>query len=183
MKKARKRIRYYQNQYHALKANIQAAECKYCASQERELQELRQRNIELQHHNASLRDEITELKQKLENVKMLETFENGKYTIASYPGHVSEGKVAWYPLFAHARTIPEIFCEQVRIRTSYTWLLCGDLTKLDIRLAVWELCLRGDRFSLSVVSILLRLPLTQATYPAVKSFSAANKFLSIIAPL
>ena len=80
MKKARKRIRYYQNQYHALKANIQAAECKYCASQESELQELRQRNIELQHHNASLRDEITELKQKLENVKMLETFENGKYT-------------------------------------------------------------------------------------------------------
>ena len=80
LKKARKRIRYYQNQYHALKANIQAAECKYCASQESELQELRQRNIELQHHNASLRDEITELKQKLENVKMLETFENGKYT-------------------------------------------------------------------------------------------------------
>ena len=23
--------------------------------------------------------------------------------LASYPGHVSEGKVAWYPLFAHAR--------------------------------------------------------------------------------
>ena len=69
--------------------------------------------------------------------------------LASYPGHVSEGKVAWYPLFAHARTIPEIFREQVRIRTSYTWLLCGEITKLDIRLAVWELCLRGDRFSLS----------------------------------
>ena len=79
--------------------------------------------------------------------------------VASYPGHVSEGKVAWRPLFAHARTIPEIFREQVRIWTSYTWLLCGEITKLDIRLAVWELCLRGDRFS--VVSILLRL----ASYP------------------
>ena len=79
--------------------------------------------------------------------------------VASYPGHVSEGKVAWHPLFAHARTIPEIFREQVRIRTSYTWLLCREITKLDIRLAVWELCLRGDRFS--VISILLRL----ASYP------------------
>ena len=80
LKKAYKRIRYYKNQCHALKTNIQAAECKYCASQERELQELRQRNIELQHHNASLRDEMSELKQKLENVKKLETFEDGKYT-------------------------------------------------------------------------------------------------------
>ena len=69
--------------------------------------------------------------------------------------------MAWHPLFAHARTIPEIFREQVRIRTSYTWLLCGEITKPDIRLAVWELCLRGDRFSLPVVSILLRL----ASYP------------------
>ena len=88
------------------------------------------------------------------------------YTVhlASYPGHVytySEGKVAWYPLFAHARTIPEIFHEQIRIRTSYTWLLCREITKLDIRLAVWQLCLRSDCFSLSVVSILLIL----ASYP------------------
>ena len=80
LKKAHKRIRYYKNQCHALKTNIQAAECKYCASQERELQELRQRNIELQHHNVSLRDQMSELKQKLENVRKLETFEDGKYT-------------------------------------------------------------------------------------------------------
>ena len=81
--------------------------------------------------------------------------------VAPYPGHVFGGKVAWYPLLAHARTIPEIFREQVRIRTSYTWLLCGEITKLDITLAVWQLCLRGDCFSSSVVSILLRL----ASYP------------------
>ena len=49
--------------------------------------------------------------------------------------------MAWYPLFAHARPIPEIFGERVRLCTSYTWLLCGEITKLDIRLAV---CLRGD---------------------------------------
>ena len=43
-----------------------------------------------------------------------------------------------------------------------TWLLCGEITKLDIRLAVWEQCtLGGDCFSLSVVSILLIL----ASYP------------------
>ena len=48
-----------------------------------------------------------------------------------------EGKVAWYPLFAHVRTIPEIFRERVRLWTGYTWLLCGEITNLDIRLAVW----------------------------------------------
>ena len=69
--------------------------------------------------------------------------------------------MAWYPLFAHARTIPEIFREQVRIRTSYTWLLCGEITKLDIRLAVWQLYLRGDCFTYVVSIILLRL----ASYP------------------
>ena len=26
--------------------------------------------------------------------------------VATYPGHVSEGKVAWYSLFAHARKTP-----------------------------------------------------------------------------
>ena len=52
--------------------------------------------------------------------------------------------MAWYPLFVHARTIPEIFCERVRLWTSYTWLLCREITELDIRLAVWQLCLRGD---------------------------------------
>ena len=49
--------------------------------------------------------------------------------------------MAWYPLFAHARTIPEIFRELVRLWTNYTWLLCGEITKLDIRLAVWQLSL------------------------------------------
>ena len=34
-----------------------------------------------------------------------------------------EGKVAWYPLFAHVRPIPEIFYERVGLCTSYTWLL------------------------------------------------------------
>ena len=53
-------------------------------------------------------------------------------------------KVAWYPLFAHARAIPEILCELVRLWTSYT--CCYAATKLDIRLAVWQLCLRGDGF-------------------------------------
>ena len=57
-----------------------------CASQERELQELRQRNIELQHHNASLQDEMSELKQKLkqklEDVRKLETFEDGSIPIS-----------------------------------------------------------------------------------------------------
>ena len=46
--------------------------------------------------------------------------------------------MAWYPLFAHAQVIPEILCELVRLWTSYTWLLCGEITKLDIRLAVWH---------------------------------------------
>ena len=54
--------------------------------------------------------------------------------------------MAWYPLFAHARTIPEIFRELVRLWTSYMWLLCGEITKLDIWLAVWQLCLLGDGF-------------------------------------
>ena len=54
--------------------------------------------------------------------------------------------MAWYPLFAHARTIPETFRELVRLWTSYTWLLCGEIIKLDIRLAVWQLCLLGDGF-------------------------------------
>ena len=57
-----------------------------------------------------------------------------------------EGEVTWYSLFAHARAIPEIFCELVRLWTSYTWLLCGEITKLDIQLAVGQLCLRGDGF-------------------------------------
>ena len=57
-----------------------------------------------------------------------------------------EGKVAWYPLFAHARTILEIVYELVRLWISYTWLLFGEITKLDIRLAVWQLCLCSDGF-------------------------------------
>ena len=32
------------------------------------------------------------------------------------------------------------FRELVRLWTSYTWLLCGEITKLDIRLVVWQLC-------------------------------------------
>ena len=70
--------------------------------------------------------------------------------------------MAWYPLFAHARTIPEIFREQVRIQTSYTWLLCGEITKLDIRLQCGNCVLRGDCFSLFVISIIL---LRLASYP------------------
>ena len=54
--------------------------------------------------------------------------------------------MAWYPLFAHARTIPGIFRELVRLWTNYTWLLRGEITKLDERLAVWQLCLLGDGF-------------------------------------
>ena len=75
--------------------------------------------------------------------------------------------MAWYPLFAHARTIPEIFREQVRIRTSYTLLLCGEITKLDIRLAVWQLCLRGDicRLYLTETGLLPR-PRTQLSNPS-----------------
>ena len=37
-------------------------------------------------------------------------------------------------------------CQIVRLWTSYTWLLCGEITKRDIRLAVWQLGLRGDGF-------------------------------------
>ena len=43
----------------------------------------------------------------------------------------------------------EIFCGRVRLWTSYMWLLCGEIreiTKLDIQLAVWQLCLRGNGF-------------------------------------
>ena len=56
--------------------------------------------------------------------------------------------MASYPRFAHVQTIPEIFRERVQLWTSYTWLLCGEITKLDIRLA-WQLCLRGDGFIIS----------------------------------
>ena len=49
-------------------------------------------------------------------------------------------------LVSHVRMIPEIFCKLVQLWTSYTWLLCGEITKLDIQLAVWQLCLRGDGF-------------------------------------
>ena len=52
------------------------------------------------------------------------------------------GRVAWYQLFAHARTIPEIFRELVRLWTSCAWLLRGEITKLDMRLAVWQLFTR-----------------------------------------
>ena len=44
-------------------------------------------------------------------------------------------------LALYARPIPEIFGERVQLCTSYTWLLCGEITKLDIRLAM---CLRDD---------------------------------------
>ena len=44
-----------------------------------------------------------------------------------------------YPLFVHVRTILEIFYELVQLWTSYTWLLCGEIPKLDIWLAVWQL--------------------------------------------
>ena len=54
--------------------------------------------------------------------------------------------MAWYPLFAHVRTILEIFHELVQLWTSYTWLLCGEITKPDIRLTVWQLCLLGNSF-------------------------------------
>ena len=54
-----------------------------------------------------------------------------------------EGKVAWYPLFAPAQLIPETFDGQVRLCTSYTRLLCGEITKLDMQLAVR---LRGNGF-------------------------------------
>ena len=39
--------------------------------------------------------------------------------------------------------------------TSYTWLFCGEITKLDIWLAAWQLCLRGDG------SIICRLGFTE----------------------
>ena len=54
--------------------------------------------------------------------------------------------MAWYLLFAHAQTILEIFRELVRLWTSYTWLICGEITKLDIRLAVWQLCFNTRRW-------------------------------------
>ena len=51
-------------------------------------------------------------------------------------------------MFTHAQMILEILCELVRLWTSYTWLLFGEITKPDIQLAVWQLCLRlrGDGF-------------------------------------
>ena len=78
--------------------------------------------------------------------------------------------MAWYPLFAHARTFPEIFRERVRLRTSYTWLLCGEITKLGIRLAAWQLCLRGDGFH-----YLSSLSYGDAIKALVRNFTAEGK--------
>ena len=55
-------------------------------------------------------------------------------------------KVAWYPLFAHMWTILEIFRKLVRLWTNYTWLLCREITKLDVWFVAWQLCLCGDGF-------------------------------------
>ena len=54
------------------------------------------------------------------------------------PATWEEGKVAWYPPFAHARTSP--------IMDKLHVVVIRRTTKLDIRLAVWQLCLRGDGF-------------------------------------
>ena len=59
-----------------------------------------------------------------------------------------------------------------------TWLLCREITKLDnIRLAVWQLCLRGDCFSLSVVSILLRLAFYSGHVPSCQTLLGSQQLL------
>ena len=61
--------------------------------------------------------------------------------LASYSGHAGGGKNGL------ASTVCACANESdYHIGTSYTWLLCGEIFKLDIRLAVWQLCLRGDGF-------------------------------------
>ena len=55
--------------------------------------------------------------------------------------HWRRGKVAWYPLFVHAWSLQKSSANE-----SYTWLWCGEITKLDIWLAVWQLCLCGNSF-------------------------------------
>ena len=81
-----------------------------------------------------------------ENINLGYSQDQGYSSLVPRPRGRREKCMAWYPLFAHARTIPEIFHELVRLWTSYTWLLCGEITELDIRLAVWQLCLLGIGF-------------------------------------
>ena len=70
-----------------------------------------------------------------------------RLTLASYPGHVGEGKSGLVSTVCACANDSGNFSPTSPIMDKlHVWLLCGEITKPDIRLRVWQLCLLGDGF-------------------------------------
>jgi len=80
VKRARKRVAYFRSKCKALKNKLEISECLSCTELETQLKQLKEEKHDMLEYNASLLDEIHELKQQVSKGKVLETYKDGKYT-------------------------------------------------------------------------------------------------------
>ena len=66
--------------------------------------------------------------------------------LTSYPGHVGGGKSGLVSTVCACANDSGNLLQKSPIMDKLHVVVMREITKLDIRLAVWQLCLRGDGF-------------------------------------